>query len=86
MNGSEKSTISADYVYYWNVDNWLREAADLLVEKIVNDKKWTAVIPIWALTFQAWNRAVWVDTKTNTEKKRWVIQLKFPWIKKYLIQ
>lgn len=80
-----KSHVSADYVYHWTVNSWIREESDTLVKKILNDEWWASAIPIWALTFQAWNRWVWKDTKASTEKKRGVIQLKFWWITHYLI-
>lgn len=79
-----KSNISADYVYHWTITSWKWEEANKLVQKIVNEEN-NGAIPIWALTFQAWNRGIWEATKEVTEKKRWVIQLKFWWILDYLI-
>ena len=76
--------VAIDYIYHWNVNAGCWESASLLIDKILNDE-WNSAIPIWWLTFQARNRAIWENTLESTEKKRWVIQLKFPGIKKYLI-
>lgn len=71
-----KSKFSIDYVYHWNIELWLWNSAENIVEEICkpeNKTKWA--VPVWALTFQAWNRAIWVNS--TSEHKRWVIQLKF---------
>lgn len=77
------SNEDVDFVYHWNVNSWMRNSSSELIEN-VSTFWWRAAIPIWALTFQAWNRAIKANAKPSTEKKRWVIQLKFPKIKEYL--
>lgn len=78
----DKSTISPDAIYHWNVDKWYWNDCKTILEAIClpeNISRWA--IPVWSLTFQAWNRAITWD---KSEKKRWQIQLKFPWILNYL--
>lgn len=80
----DKSNIEPDAIYHWNIDEWYWNSSENILKEICLEKnisKWA--IPVWALTFQAWNRAINWD---KSEKKRWVIQLKFPWILNYLIK
>lgn len=80
----DKSKISPDVIYHWDIDKWYWNNSKNILDKMClqeNISKWA--IPVWALTFQAWNRAINWD---KSEKKRWVIQLKFPWILNYLIK
>jgi hypothetical protein len=72
-----KSSFEPNYVYYGNKDEGLWAKSEDVLEflcKEENESKST--IPVGALTFQAWNRAIGEDSKS--EHKRGVIQLKWP--------
>lgn len=75
-----KSNKKPDYVYYGNITKGYWVNTDTVVEKLCNEKS-NGIIPIGKLTFQAWNRAI---SGSKSEKKRGVIQLKWPTIKKDL--
>lgn len=75
-----KSNKKPDYIYYGNITKGYWVKTDTVVEKLCNEKS-NGIIPIGKLTFQAWNRAI---KGLKSEKKRGVIQIKWPTIKKDL--
>jgi len=76
ING-DKSCSSAEFVYYGDYKNGIfARSIDLL--NYVSSYKSKGAIPIGKLTFQAWNRNI--NGGTKSEKKRGVIQLKWPTI------
>lgn len=72
-----KSYFEPDYLYYGNKNEGLWAKSEDVLEflcKEENESKST--VPVGALTFQAWNRAISEGSKS--EHKRGVIQLKWP--------
>jgi hypothetical protein len=78
-----KSNIKPDAIYHGTIEHWYWNDSFAVLSLIClpeNISRWA--IPVWSLTFQAWNRAINWD---KSEHKRGVIQLKFPGILNYLI-
>ena len=69
-----KSNQKPDYIYYGDEYEGLwAKSNDVL--KLLLSKKSKSAVPVGKLTFQAWNRAIKKNSKS--EKKRGVIQLKW---------
>lgn len=74
-----------DFIYYGDIDNGYCVSSEKILEYMTDGSNESrSVIPIGPLTFQAWNRAIEVETKS--EAKRGVIQLKFPSIREVMEQ
>lgn len=79
----DKSKRKPDFIYYGDLYNGYCASSEKIVEYLIDDKNQSnSLIPVGPLTFQAWNRALKPTSKS--EKKRGVIQLKWPGIKKAL--
>ncbi len=73
-----KSIISADYIYYGTIEEGVCCNSEKAVDWILNNPS-NGAINIGRLTFQAWNRNIKGDDKS--EKKRGSIQLKWGTVK-----
>ncbi|HLD55739.1 MAG TPA: hypothetical protein VJB35_05760 [Candidatus Nanoarchaeia archaeon] len=78
-----KSNQKPDYIYYGDFKKGYWSKSNDVIEYLSKSNSKSA-IPVGKLTFQAWNRAIREDSKS--EKKRGVIQLKWPTIKEDLIK
>ncbi len=78
-----KSNQKPDYVYYGDPKKGYWAKSNKVIEYLSKTNS-RSTIPVGKLTFQAWNRAMKKDSKS--EHKRGVIQLKWPTIKEDLIK
>ncbi len=76
-----KSTSAPDAIYYGDKNKGIWADSKKILD-FLSESKSRSVIPVGGLTFQAWNRAIKKDGRS--EHKRGVIQLKWPSIKKDL--
>lgn len=73
----DKSTHRPDYMYYGDSENGICVDSDKAIEFLSDDaNESNSTIPVGRLCFQAWNRALKEDTRS--EHKRGEIQLKWP--------
>lgn len=73
----DKSAHRPDYIYYGDSDSGIVIDSDTAIEYLCDDfNEATSTIPVGRLCFQAWNRAL--GEETRSEHKRGVIQLKWP--------
>lgn len=78
-----KSTFRPDYIYYGDYDSGIIIDSDTALRYLSDDLNESASsIPVGKLCFQAWNRALGAETRS--ESKRGVIQLKWPSLKEDL--
>ena len=76
-----KSKQRPDYIYYGGPREGVWADSNKVIDFLSKSKSKSAV-PVGKLTFQAWNRAIKEDSRS--EHKRGVIQLKWPTVKEDL--
>ena len=78
--GGSTNDFRPDIIYYGDDKNGLwAKSEDVLKFLCKSENRSKSIIPIGALTFQAWNRAI--SKNSSSEKKRGVIQVKWPSMK-----
>lgn len=78
-----KSRFLPDFIYYGTAKKGLWAKSENVIKFLsAEENESRSVVPVGRLTFQAWNRAIKEDTRS--EHKRGVIQLKWPTLEKDL--
>lgn len=79
----QKSYSRPDFLYYGTPEKGLWASSDTVLNFLSSEENQSrGTIPVGGLTFQAWNRAIKDDSRS--EHKRGVIQLKWPSLEKDL--